>query len=152
MFKLALIHPDIPQNTGNIGRLCVGLNIELHLVHPMGFILDDKKIRRSGLDYWQDLKLVQHDSLDHFLKEFQNARLFFLTTKSKKLYTDVHYQKEDVIVFGAESKGLPGDLLKMYWDQAVTIPMPGKVRSLNVSNAASVVAYEVYRQIVLPSP
>ena len=147
MFKIALIHPDIPQNTGNIGRLCVGLDIELHLVHPMGFVLDDKKIRRSGLDYWQDLKLFQHASVDVFLKQFQTARLLFLTTKAKKIYSDIGFQHDDVIVFGSETKGLPENLLKQYWDQAITIPMPGKVRSLNVSNAASTVAYEVYRQL-----
>lgn len=148
MFQIALIHPDIPQNTGNIGRLCVGLDVELHLVDPLGFVLDDKKIRRSGLDYWQDLKLVRHESLEVFLQNTQTSRKFFLTTKAQKLYTAVRFERGDFLVFGAESKGLPETLLKDHWDQAITIPMPGPVRSLNVSNAAAVVAYEAYRQLL----
>jgi tRNA (cytidine/uridine-2'-O-)-methyltransferase len=147
MLRIALIHPDIPQNTGNIGRLCVGLDAELHLVEPMGFILDDKRIRKAGLDYWQDLKLVKHNSLEAFLEKTASKRLFFLTTKTSQLYTDVKYQKGDFLVLGSESKGLPEQLLEQQKDQCVTIPMPGKVRSLNVSNATSVVAYEAYRQI-----
>ena len=147
MFHIALIHPDIPQNTGNIGRLCVGLDIELHLVHPMGFVLNDKQIRRTGLDYWQDLKLVQHESLMAFMDAHQNDRKFFFTTKAEQNYTRVSYQKGDFLIFGSESKGLPSELLKKHWDQALTIPMPGKVRSLNVSNAVSAAAYEVYRQL-----
>lgn len=147
MFRIVLVNPDIPQNTGNIGRLCVGLDVELHLVHPMGFVLDDKKIRRAGLDYWGDLKLFKHDSLDHFMKKHQNDRLFFLTTKTDQVYTDMEFQKGDFLVFGAESRGLPEDLLNQYPDQCLTIPMPGPVRSLNLSNAAAVVAYEAHRQI-----
>ncbi|MBF0104774.1 MAG: tRNA (cytidine(34)-2'-O)-methyltransferase [Deltaproteobacteria bacterium] len=149
MFHIALIHPDIPQNTGNISRLCVGLDIELHLVYPMRFVLDDKKIKRAGLDYWKDLKLVTHDSLAAFLLCHQQSRMFFFTTKAKQLYTNVTYQKGDFLVFGSESRGLPTDLLHQNWEHAVTIPMPGKVRSLNVSNAAAVAAYEVMRQFSL---
>lgn len=147
MLKIALIHPDIPQNTGNIGRLCVGLNVELHLVHPMGFALDDKKIRRAGLDYWANLKLVTHTSLEAFLTATENKRKFFFTTKAQRLYTEVTYQKGDFLVFGSESKGLPADLLETYADYALKIPMMGPVRSLNVSNSAAVAAYEVVRQV-----
>ncbi len=147
MIRIALIHPDIPQNVGNIGRLCVGLGAELHLVHPIGFVLDDKKVKRAGLDYWPDLKLIEHDSLAAFLEKHKNDRMFFLTTKTQKLYTEVKFSDGDFLVFGAESTGLPESLLKSQWSNAVTIPMPGLVRSLNVSNAVAVVAYEAYRQI-----
>lgn len=146
-FHIALIHPDIPQNTGNVGRLCVGLNVPLHLVHPMGFAIDDKKIKRAGLDYWQDLQLVEHASLNDFSLAMKNRRLILFTTKSKKLYTEIKYERGDVLVFGAESRGLPEEFLKAHWETAVTIPMPGKVRSLNVSNSAAVAAYEVWRQL-----
>jgi len=147
MMRIALIHPDIPQNTGNIGRLCVGLDIELHLVYPLGFVLDDQKIRRSGLDYWKDLKLVRHSSLEAFFNTHIEERMFFLTTKAKKLYTDVSYEEGDFLVFGSESKGLSEKLLKDKWEHALTIPMPGPTRSINVSNAVAIVAYEAYRQL-----
>ncbi|EKD51326.1 MAG: hypothetical protein ACD_62C00283G0003 [uncultured bacterium] len=147
MPRIALINPDIPQNTGNIGRLCVGLDWELHLVHPLGFFLNEKQIKRTGLDYWDKLKLVQHDSLSAFLTTHAKDRMFFFTTKSPKLYTDVRYHENDFLIFGAESRGLPDDLLKSHWENALTIPMPGPVRSLNVSNAVAIVAYEAYRQI-----
>lgn len=147
MLRIVLVHPDIPQNTGNIARLCVGLDAELHLVHPMGFVLDDKKIKRAGLDYWPHLKLVQHDSLEKFLQQHENDRKFFLTTKTKRVYSSVSFQKNDMLVFGSESKGLPADLLQQNEATTLTIPMPGSVRSLNVSNAVAVIAYEAYRQI-----
>lgn len=149
MIRIALIHPDIPQNVGNIARLCVGLNAELHLVHPIGFVLDDKKVKRAGLDYWQDLKLMEHDSHETFLEAHKQDRMFFLTTKAKKLYTEIKFNDGDFLVFGSESKGLPEFLLKSQWQNAVTIPMSGPVRSLNVSNAVALVAYEMYRQIKL---
>ena len=147
MPKITLIHPDIPQNTGNIGRLCVGLDWELHLVHPLGFQLSDKLVKKSGLDYWEHLKLVDHNSLTDFLQKHRDERLFFYTTKTQKKYTDVEYQKDDFLVFGAESRGLPEEVLKENWDRALTIPMPGPVRSLNVSNSVAAVAYEVFRQM-----
>ncbi len=151
MFQIALIHPDIPQNTGNVGRLCVGLNVPLHLVHPMGFAIDDKKIKRAGLDYWPDLDFTEHASLGAFSQAMNDRRLILFTTKSKKLYTKIKYEQGDVLVFGAESRGLPEAFLKTHWENAVTIPMPGKVRSLNVSNSAAVAAYEVFRQLGVSS-
>lgn len=147
LFHIALIHPDIPQNTGNVGRLCVGMGVPLHLVHPMGFVIDDKKIRRAGLDYWQDLELIEHESLAAFESAMQGHRFFLFTTKSTKLYTSVSFQRGDVLVFGSESRGLPQDFLEKHFENAVTLPMPGKVRSLNVSNSAAIAAYELYRQI-----
>ena len=147
VLRIALIHPDIPQNTGNIGRLCVGLDAELHLVHPMGFALDDKKIRRAGLDYWQHLKLIEHPSLEAFLTAARHERKFFFTTKAKRLYTEVAYHRGDFLIFGSESKGLPMELLEAHADFTLKIPIFGPVRSLNVSNSAAVVAYEVVRQV-----
>lgn len=147
MIRIVLVHPDIPQNTGNIGRLCVGLDAELHLVYPLGFVLDDKKIRRAGLDYWQHLKLVEHKSLDDFLKNHAQDRKFFLTTKTDRVYSDVAFQEGDMLVFGSEARGLPQSILADHPQGLLTIPMPGAVRSLNVSNAVAVVAYEMYRQI-----
>lgn len=149
MIEIALVHPDIPQNTGNVGRLCVGLQALLHIVKPMSFVLDEKRVKRAGLDYWPHLDLQLHDSLDDFLTAMKNRRLFLLSTKGKRFYTDVSYQKGDVLVFGSESKGLPQDFLDNHAENVVKIPMPGKVRSLNLSNAVACVAYEMYRQITL---
>lgn len=149
-FQIALINPDIPQNTGNIGRLCVGLDITLHLVHPLGFVITDKQIRRTGLDYWSDLKLVEHESLEKFLDATKDYRHFYFTTKTDRLYSTIEYSKNDILVFGSESKGLPEDLLKKNSEKCVTLPMPGKVRSLNLSNSVAIGAYEAYRQITRP--
>lgn len=147
MLRIALIHPDIPQNTGNVGRLCVGLGAELHLVQPMGFVIDDKKLKRAGLDYWKDVRLKLHDNLDAFMDFAGDARKFFLTTKAKRTYTDARYQKDDFLIFGCETKGLPETLLRAHWDDAVTIPMFGPIRSLNLSTSVGIVAYEAVRQI-----
>ncbi len=147
MFEIALIHPDIPQNTGNIGRLCVGLDVPLHLVRPFGFVLDDKKIRRSGLDYWPHLRLSEHASLTAFRTHLNERRFHLFSTKGKILYTEIQYKKNDILIFGSESRGLPAEFLAEYSSQIVTIPMPGAVRSLNVSNAVACAAYEAYRQL-----
>lgn len=147
MFQIALIHPDIPQNTGNIARLCVGLDVNLHLVKPMGFVLDNAKLKRAGLDYWAHLKLTVHDSPEQFFSEMKPFNLVFLTTKTQRLYTDYPFTDRDVLVFGSESRGLPPDYYDRFQNQLLTIPMPGAVRSLNLSNSVAVVAYEAYRQI-----
>lgn len=147
MIRIALIHPDIPQNTGNVGRLCVGLGAELHLVKPMGFVIDDRKLKRAGLDYWKDVNLKLHDNLEAFMEFTGTARKFFLTTKAKQAYTDAAYQKGDFLIFGCETKGLPEDLLKAHWNEAITIPMFGPIRSLNLSTSVGIVAYEAVRQI-----
>ena len=145
--RVALIHPDIAGNTGNIGRLCVGLDIELHLVRPLGFVLDDKKIRRSGLDYWPHLKLHVHDGLDEFMRTFSSSRMFFFSTKAEAVYTQIRFQSGDMIVFGAESTGLPLKLLQAYPGQVFRLPMPGPVRSLNVASCVAVMAFEAHRQL-----
>lgn len=149
MFEIALVHPDIPQNTGNVGRLCVGLNVPLHLVKPMGFVLDDKKMKRAGLDYWPHLHLTLHEGDAAFQEAMQNKRLFLFSTKATTIYTEIQYQKGDVLVFGSESRGLPQIYHDQYATQLVTIPMPGQVRSLNLSNSVACAAYEAYRQLQL---
>lgn len=147
MFEIALVHPDIPQNTGNVARLCVGLDVPLHLVRPMGFVLDDKKMKRAGLDYWPHLKLHVHDHDLAFQEAMLQKRLFFFSTKATKIYSAISYQAGDVLAFGSESRGLPEEYHQKYAEQLVTIPMPGAVRSLNLSNAVACAAYEVYRQL-----
>lgn len=147
MLNIALIHPDIPQNTGNVARLCVGLQATLHLVHPLGFTIDDKKLKRAGLDYWKDLHLKMHDSLDDFLTFSEGSPRYFLTTKTDRRYTEAQFREGDFLVFGCETKGLPEDLLSAYPDRALTIPMFGPIRSLNLATSAGIVAYEAVRQI-----
>lgn len=142
-----MIHPDIPGNTGNIGRLCVGLDVELHLVRPLGFILDDKRIRRSGLDYWTALKLTLHEDLDSFFRAMARFRMLYFSTKAIHDYTSIRFKPGDVLVFGAESTGLPLPLLSKAGEHLYRLPMPGKVRSLNVASCVAVVAYEAYRQL-----
>lgn len=146
MFHIALIHPDIPQNTGNVGRLCVGLNAMLHLVKPMGFAIDDKKLKRAGLDYWKDLDLKIHDSLEDFLRAMDGRSMYFLTTKSSRPYTNARFKKGDVLVFGAESRGLPMELLEQNRARTLLIPMFGPIRSLNLATSVGIVAYEAVRQ------
>ncbi len=145
MFSIAQVYPDIPQNTGTIGRLCRCLDIPLKLVHPLGFILDSKQIKRAGMDYWDELNITEYASLDDFLE--QNQKIWLFTTKTKRLYTEVSYNKGDCLVFGSESKGLPAEILEKYSDRCVTLPMPGGARSLNVATAVSAGAFEVYRQL-----
>lgn len=146
MFHVVLVHPDIPQNTGNISRLCVGANAVLHLVKPMSFVIDDRKVRRAGLDYWPHLQLIEHDSLDDFLSKYPNHRMHFFTTKTEQVYTKAEFHDGDFLVFGSESRGLPEALLNRFASQTLTIPMPGEVRSMNLSNAAAVALYEAMRQ------
>jgi tRNA (cytidine/uridine-2'-O-)-methyltransferase len=152
MLNIALIHPDIPQNTGNVGRLCVGLGATLHLVRPMSFMIDDKKLKRAGLDYWKDLDLRLHESLERFLEEFAAQRLFFFTTKSKIAYTTARFQKDDCLGVGSESRGLPSEVLEKNHDRALCIPMFGPIRSLNLATSVGIVAYEAVRQITACVP
>ncbi len=145
--KVVLFRPEIPQNTGNIGRLCVATATELYFVRPMGFFLDSKEIRRSGLDYWENLKYKVVANLDEVRIENPDSRFWYLSTKGKTPYTDVSYRKEDVLVFGNEGSGLPPDILEENGDSVLTIPMWGPVRSLNLATAVGVVLYEAYRQV-----
>ena len=146
MFNVVLIEPEIPPNTGNIGRLCVATRSTLHLVKPLGFWLDDRELRRAGLDYWEEVPLELWDSFDALQRaQPSGTRYFFLTTKSKRPYYDVKFEKDDFLVFGRETKGLPEDLLVANIDSCMTIPMH-RTRSLNLATAVAIVLFEAVRQ------
>lgn len=152
MLNIVLYQPKIPPNTGNIARLCVGADVHLHIIRPIGFFLDDKTMKRAGCDYWPHLKLTVHDALDHFLKSTGVAEIFFITKFGKKRYTDACFNDGDYLLFGSEDTGLPEDILKENSDLTLHIPMDGPVRSINLSNAVSIVLYEAIRQIRGQSP
>ncbi len=144
--NIALIEPEIPQNTGNISRTCAAIGATLHLVKPMGFTIDDKKLKRAGLDYWDKLDIRYYENLQEFLTVNRDAPMFFFSTKAPRRHTDVTYPKGSILVFGKESAGLPEWLLQENPDSCVRIPMRENLRSLNLSNAAAIGIYEVLRQ------
>ncbi len=146
---IVLYEPEIPQNTGNIGRLCVGADCELHLIKPIRFLLDDKSLKRAGLDYWQHLKLQVHDSINEIYDAFPAERIFLATTKTNNTFWHTSYREGDVLVFGPESRGLPESLLNQFPTQCIQIPMSDKIRSINLSNSVAIVMYEALRQINL---
>jgi tRNA (cytidine/uridine-2'-O-)-methyltransferase len=146
-FNIVLYQPEIPANTGNIGRLCVGTDSRLHLIKPFRFLLDDKSLKRAGLDYWPELDFTIHDDINAILSSVDRQKLYFCTTKTGISYLDRHYQTGDYFVFGPESRGLPEDLLSEYSDRCISIPMTGKIRSLNLSNSVAITLYEAIRQI-----
>ncbi len=148
MLKIVLVHPEIAPNTGNIARLCVCNSLQLHLVHPLGFQINDKNLKRAGMDYWKHLDLVEHENLDAFLMALPSAaRIRWFSTKSERSHWDVDYQSDDWLVFGAESKGLPERLREIRPDGWVQIPMGGEfVRSLNLSSSVAIGVYEGLRQ------
>lgn len=151
LFRIVLVEPEIPQNTGNIGRTCVGTNCELHLIQPMSFEITDTNLKRAGLDYWQHLKWYTHRSYqDWFSQVTDPSRVFYFTTKVQKTYYEINYRKGDWLVFGKETKGLPPEIIHAHPQQAVTIPQPGNVRSLNLATAVAISVYEGYRQISGP--
>lgn len=148
---IVMVEPEIPQNTGNIARTCAITGAKLHLVHPLGFDISEKSVRRAGLDYWDKLEIEEHESLEKFLEKYppENNNMFFATTKGKQVYSDVDYsQMEEVfILFGKETKGLPEWLLEKYLNtKTIRIPMLPTLRSLNLSNSVCVISYEVLRQ------
>lgn len=148
--NIVLVEPEIPQNTGNIARTCAAIGAKLHLVHPLGFILSEKSVKRDGLDYWDKLDIEEHSSLNDFLSKYppESNNMFFSTTKGKHIYSDPDYSSMDEVflLFGKETKGLPEDLLLKYIDNTIRIPMRETLRSLNLSNSVCVAAYEVFRQ------
>jgi len=146
VFNVVLVEPEIPPNTGNIGRLCLATNSSLHLVKPLGFSLDDRELRRAGLDYWDEVRLQLWDSFSA-LQRAQSpvSRYYFLTTKTRRPYYRANFQKDDFLVFGRETKGLPDRLLAEDVDSCITIPMHG-TRSLNLATAVAVVLFEAVRQ------
>ncbi|MBR4110443.1 MAG: tRNA (uridine(34)/cytosine(34)/5-carboxymethylaminomethyluridine(34)-2'-O)-methyltransferase TrmL [Clostridia bacterium] len=148
--NVVLVEPEIPQNTGNIARTCAATGSKLHLVHPLAFNISDKYVKRAGLDYWDKLDIEEHDSFEKFLEKYPplDNNMFFLTTKGQKVYSEVDYSDMDEVflLFGKETKGLPEDILLKYIDKAIRIPMRESLRSLNLSNSAAIVVYEVLRQ------
>ncbi len=146
-FNIVLFQPDIPQNTGNIGRLCVATRSTLHLIKPFGFRLSDKKLRRAGLDYWDKLRLLVYSSWEEFLDKNSTERMFFFSTRGERLYFSAFFSNGDYFVFGSETDGLPEYMLLEYWEKVLNIPMSSEVRSLNLADSVSVVLYEAIRQV-----
>lgn len=144
---LVLFEPEIPGNTGNIGRLCAGTDVWLHLVRPLGFELDNKRLRRAGLDYWPNVKLCVHEDFGEVERIFGPQRLWFFSKKTTRSYTQASYQPGSVLVFGRETTGLSDAILQRYAERLLRIPMTDKVRSLNLSNACAVAVYEALRQL-----
>ncbi len=143
--NIVLYEPEIPQNTGNIARLCVCTGSSLYLVGKLGFALTDKYTKRAGMDYWQHVDLHRINSMDKLFEQFPDGKFYYLTTKSKKKYTDIQFEDEVFLVFGPESRGLPQEYVTR--DSAITIPMVKGERSLNLSNSVAIVTYEVIRQL-----
>jgi tRNA (cytidine/uridine-2'-O-)-methyltransferase len=147
-FRIVLVEPEIPQNTGNIGRTCVASACELHLIEPLGFEINDRNLKRAGLDYWPHLTWFQHKSYSDWFQLVKDpSRVFYLSTKAKRFYHEVQFQKGDWLVFGKETKGLDPQLIRQYPDQALKIPLLGPTRSLNLASAVAIVAYEGIRQL-----
>ncbi len=144
---VVLVHPEIPGNTGNIGRLCAGANVWLHLVKPLGYELDDRYLRRAGLDYWPHVRLCVHDNFAEIEQIFPEERLFLFTKKAGRCYTEAKWREGSVLVFGKETKGLSPELRQRYEQRLCRIPISDKVRSLNLSNACAVGLYEAMRQL-----
>lgn len=147
MFNIVLVEPEIPPNTGNIGRLSLATDSTLHLVRPLGFSIDDKMLKRAGLDYWRETKVVLWDSLKELQESHRAGRFWFLTTKTDRPYYTVELERGDFLVFGRETKGLPEPLLKANCERTLTIPMTAKARSLNLATAVAIVLFEGMRQI-----
>ncbi|WP_394748650.1 tRNA (cytidine(34)-2'-O)-methyltransferase [Spongiimicrobium salis] len=147
-FNIVLVTPEIPNNTGNIGRLCVGSHSTLHLVRPLGFEITDSRVKRAGLDYWGDLQLHYHDSFEALMAQIHDiSRIFLFTAKAQTTYYEQNYQKGDWLIFGKESKGLPVELLEQFKQQCVKIPFPGPIRSFNLGNAVAMALGEGLRQL-----
>lgn len=144
---IVLIEPEIPGNTGNIARLCAATGIELHLVKPLGFSIDDKHLKRAGLDYWHLVKVHVHENYDEVLEKYPNNNYHYCSTKAPRAHSEAVFGPEDMLVFGKETAGIPESILKANWERCIRIPMISGARSLNLSNAAAIVAYEAMRQI-----
>ncbi len=149
---IVLVEPEIPPNTGNIARTAAATGSVLHLVKPLGFSLDEKSLRRAGLDYWPYVKLEIHESLEDFLEKYGNRRMWLSTTKGEKIYTEADFHDEDMLLFGKETAGLPRDFIESRKDRAIRIPMSKetRLRSFNLSNSANIVLFEALRQLDFP--
>ena len=148
--NIVLMQPQIPQNTGNIARTCAATGARLHLVKPMGFTVDDRKLKRAGLDYWYLLDITYYESTEEFFEKNQDGKFFYLTTKGQKNYTDVNYPDGAYIIFGREDAGIPEEILVKNPDTCLRLPMRSEARSLNLSNTVAIVTYEVLRQWNFP--
>ncbi|MDD3139736.1 MAG: tRNA (cytidine(34)-2'-O)-methyltransferase [Lachnospiraceae bacterium] len=146
MLNIVLFEPEIPANTGNIGRTCVATNTKLHLIEPLGFRLNEREIKRAGMDYWKDLDVTTYINYEDFLEKNPHAKIYMATTKAVNNYTDVTYEPDCFIMFGKESAGIPEEILVRHKEQSIRIPMVGDIRSLNLGNSVAVVLYEALRQ------
>ena len=144
--NIVLLEPEIPANTGNIGRTCAATGTRLHLIEPLGFSLDEKHLRRAGMEYWKALDVAVYRNYEDFLDRNPNAVIYMATTKAKQCYTEVHYEPDCYLMFGKESAGIPEELLVANQKNCIRIPMMGEFRSLNLSNSAAIVLYEALRQ------
>ena len=146
LVHIVLIEPEIPGNTGNIARLCAATGMRLHLVRPLGFSVEDKYLKRAGLDYWHLVDIVYHDSFAILWQKYQSSPFHFFSTKAPRIYTEAQFTSEDFLVFGKETAGIPEELLKAHWECCLRIPMMTESRSLNLANAVAVASYEALRQ------
>ncbi len=144
--NIILFEPEIPANTGNIGRTCVATGTSLHLIEPLGFRITEKAVKRAGMDYWDQLDLHIYDNFEDFLQKNPNAKIYMGTTKAKKTYTEVSYEPDCFLMFGKESAGIPEEILVDYEETSIRIPMNSNIRSLNLSNSVAIVLYEALRQ------
>lgn len=152
MLNVALIEPEIPPNTGNIARLCAATFTDLHIVGVTGFRLDEKAVKRAGLDYWDEVKISRHIELENLYEALPGSRFIYFSTKADKIYTDFEFQANDCLIFGRETRGLPEDLLKNNWERTLQIPMPNRnVRSLNLATSVGIALFEAFRQIGFPA-
>lgn len=146
MLNIVLYEPEIPANTGNIGRTCVATGTRLHLIEPLGFRLDEKSLKRAGMDYWEGLDVTTYINYEDFLEKNPGAKVYMATTKAEKVYTQAEYESDCYIMFGKESAGIPEEILIQHKEECIRIPMIGDIRSLNLSNSVSIVLYEALRQ------
>lgn len=149
---IVLVEPEIPPNTGNIARSCAATGAHLHLVKPLGFSIDDRSLKRAGLDYWPFVKLEVHERLEEFLQKYQGRRMYLATTKGTHRHTDVSFRDEDMILFGRETRGLPKDLIAQHQEDTLRIPMSAdtRLRSLNLANSVNIILFEALRQLDFP--
>ena len=149
---IVFVEPEIPPNTGNIARTCAATDTVLHLVEPLGFYIDEKAVRRAGLDYWPYVKLKVHESLDAFMEKYEGRTMYLATTKGGRIYTEPEYKDEDMFLFGRETAGLPRDFIEAHQEKAIRIPMSEdtRLRSFNLANSANIILFEALRQLDFP--
>ena len=150
MLNIVLVEPEIPQNCGNIARTCAATGARLHLIHPLGFDVSEKAVKRAGLDYWHLVEVTEYDSLEDFFQRNQVAQMWCLSTKAPRSYTEANFRDECYLFFGKETKGLPEDFLEAHREDCIRLPMRTEARSLNLSNAVAITVYEALRQLDFP--